>query len=231
MNRVLLRSVSLLVLASAGVYASAQTGFYGGDPNSAEYLLGETSTFVFVTVFEDFNLGTATSVQSVFGNYVFSDGKPDVSALHYEIRQGSVESDGGTLLFMGDVAATVVANGVSGQGEPVYTVSAALSGVTLGPGSYYLGLSAYRNVESTAYLVATDGAGGSGSLANNSLFRSGAFGDYVHTGGLYAVGSPDRNYSMGLNGTAILSPVPGPAAVGPFALGALAILRKRRRKS
>jgi hypothetical protein len=212
MKVTMLRSVSLLALASAALAANAQTSFYGGDYDGNNAVITSQGAN-YARIYDDFTLGQATNVQSVFGNFIGRS-----STLYYEIRQGVSAGNGGTLLYSGTIAATSTVNGTSRFGS-IYNVSGQISGVTLGPGTYFLGLAG------SSYLVTASGANGVGGPLNNDLsyFDGQGYGTppFASTATVGNQGATD--FSMGLNGVAA---TPGPAAALAFGVG---LIRRRRK--
>lgn len=213
------RSASLVAFALAAMAASAQTGFYGGDIDGASVLVAQR-TFGYTTmVFDDFTLGQATHVQSVFGNFLING---TISGLLYEIRTGVSAGNGGTLVSSGLLTATIVDASPDAFGLNLVTISGSPTGLDLAAGTYYLGLSAVVGNSGLAYLATTSGANGTGGPLNNgNSFYTTTYGDDFAPAIDYTGGADD--FSVGVRGVAA---VPAPVAGFSFALG---FLRRRRK--
>ncbi|GEM_PF-3242458 len=219
-----LRSAFLLTLLGTAFAASAQTIFYGGDPEPFGFYSQRGST-ADALLFQDFTLGTSTQIGSVFGNFALVREVGALTGLHYEIRQNVGPFDEGTLLFSGDVAANIAPNGDFTDGTPIYTVTGLVSGVTLGPGKYFLGLAGIDTTNGSVFLAATDGTNAKGSSSGSSyLYSQGGELYFLPTS--FLTQGDAVQFSMGLQGSPVASAVPGPVAALPFALIAL---RRRKR--
>ena len=225
----LLRSSLLIALGLGSIRAFAQSSFYGGDPDLKDALSSEVNTGVIGTlidgyVYDDFMLGTAGAVTSVFGNFAADT---TITGLHYEIRSGVKEFNGGTLLASGDLAATVVDTGLSFVGRSVYRVSGSPVGVSLQPGAYFLNVSVIGSgpFSGRAFLMTTSGQNGVGGPLgdDNSFFSSKVLNySFIKVADL----NVGDDYSMGI----VTRPVPEPATVAVLSLGALGLLRRRARR-
>ena len=99
-----IRTASILALLGTALSASANTSFYGGgfDANDAVITELRDNTETYARVYDDFILTEPTMVTQVYGNFVGDDlegGGTD--KMYYEIRQGVMDGDGGTLLYSG----------------------------------------------------------------------------------------------------------------------------------
>ena len=231
------RLVAFVALSGATLLASAQSStlFYGGDPNVGDGIYSakggrdadrDKGNSV---VYDDFALGAASSVQGLFGNFQV-DPNATITGLYYEIRQGVSAGKGGTLLFSGTLAATVSDTGLY-QNDEVYRISGAPTGVILAAGTYFLGLAPALTTPGTAvggsYSAATTGRNGVGSpLANGNSFVTNPNGGFNFEPSS-TFGSDLTNFSYGVTG----QPAPEPASLAALGLGALAVVRRRRRIS
>lgn len=220
-----LRFLAPLTLACAALSASAQTNFYGGAPSTGRGAF-DMDPFGHQIVFDDFALGETTSIQTIFGNHSIG-GTPNATKLRYEIRQGVSSGDGGTLLFSGVVDATTEQRGTVGSNATkIFTMTGAVSGVTLTAGTYWLGLSVFDPRGTTTYALlnttGVDAVGGPAHDAQAFIYR-----DNLQNYAPARDGSDLVDFSMGVNGRA--APVPEPASIVALGGGLAAFLRKRRR--
>jgi hypothetical protein len=225
-----MKKIAVLALVSVVGAAQAQTLFYGGDvdlTNGGNGIISQVGgTYTDFWVYDDFTLSDGSSITSVFGNFGDTSTTPGVG-LHWEIRTGVAAGSGGTVVASGvSTNFTRVATGRAPLGLTEYTYTAAVSGVNLAAGTYFLGI-ALDNSNSTdarSYLSITSGANGIGSPIHNgnSFVNSPSQGlDWTDTQDL--VGEP-TDFSLGLTGTT----VPEPASMAALGLGALALIRRRR---
>jgi hypothetical protein len=155
---------------------------------------------------------------------LFVDDQLDYYALPttatWEIRSGMSAGQGGTLLFSGDTAATntllTAANGNS-YIDPEYKISAAVTGVTIGPGVYWMAVApdsaGYYGDQS--YIETTSGTGAIGSPAGND--GNSFLNNNLSGPGHLSFAPSSLDFSAGVNGTATL--VPEPASLPMLAAG------------
>jgi PEP-CTERM motif len=174
------------------------------------------------TQYEDFTWNSASNAGSIMGTMVASVGNP-FSQLNWEIRQGMDfgTSNSGTLIASGTstVNLTFVSNWSLNTSLDVYTMTGDISSTALtNGGSYFLGFQIVSpNSTFTGGITTTSGAGGIGSpLNNDNAFSVNGTGGFGLTG---------QDLSMGI-GTAV---VPEPATFAVLGLGAVALLRRRRK--
>lgn len=219
-----------LFLLAAGAQASPVI-FYGGDGNGLDGLAAQVNgpSITDARVYDNFTLSSAMNIDGVFGNFI-DFGSVRGGTLSWEIRSGVSVGNGGTLLFSGNNTAGTVATGNVPFGGTEFTYSASVSSFLLGPGNYWLSVSV-NGGDGNIYNSTTSGAAGvGGPLADgNSFFDSTTFGaNFADAGGI--VITPGNNgladFSIGLTGT---SPVPEPASLAVLGVGALALLRRRRK--
>jgi hypothetical protein len=217
-----MRLVTLSLGLAAAMAASAQNSFYGGDIDHVNGLAAEKNTSVSdARVYDDFTLGSATTVQSVFGNFYSST---NITGLYYEIRSGVSQGNGGTLISSGSLSATATDTGMSDFGYEVYKVLGSITGLNLAAGTYHLGLAAIGDGTGYAYLATTSGTNGvGGPISNdNAFFDSSSYGANFDSS--MNQGSGLNDFSMGVNGT---QAVPEPTSMAALGLGALGFLRRR----
>jgi hypothetical protein len=216
------------VVLAVGAQASPVI-FYGGDFDGSNGLASQINgpAFTDVRVYDNFSLATAMNIDGVFGNFQDS-GSVRGGSLSWEIRSGVSVGNGGTLLFSGNNAATTVATGNTPFSKVEYTYSAGVSSFLLGPGNYFLSV-AVDGGDGSDYVSTTSGAGGvGGPLADgNSFLNSPSFGFNFNNASDFAASATGlADFSFGLRGS---SPVPEPASMAVLGLGAIALLRRRRK--
>lgn len=222
----------LLILGLACVAGAAQAGqlFYGGDFDGRNGLRSQEGGNVSDSrVYDNFMLGSSSNITDVYGNFLDSTNGGSSSAF-WEIRTGVSLGNGGTVVAGGVMgAATTKATGRSGFGLNEYTYDIKVSGVTLNAGTMYwltvapdmTGLGSVN-----IFLSTTGGANGVGGPLGdgNSYWDSTTFGkSFANPGD--ALGAGTWDFSLGVNG----SPVPEPATFAVLGLGALALIKRRRK--
>ena len=142
--------ISRIILAAMLVTATIQGGqaaragstiWYNGDSDGRDGIVNQTGTPDGL-VYDNFIVptGQTWTINSVFSNDLLAFAPTTAS---WEIRSGVSAGDGGTLVASGDGADTFTATGKSYNFNGVvavneYTNTVAVSGVTLGPGTYWL---------------------------------------------------------------------------------------------
>jgi hypothetical protein len=205
--------------------ASAQLLFYNGEPNgqnaaTSGRLLANGTTY---TVYDNFSISGATwSVDSIFGNYfipVPPQFQVPISIGDFEIRDLAPSDSASAILFSGtSLFGTWAPTGSSYFGYAAYRFTLTNLSMTLGPGSYWLGLRP-ASATQTTLLLDTFGAYGIGEMIDaSSVFVS-------RTGQASAL---RRDFSFGIGGTS-QEVVPEPATMGLVATGLAGIAAARRK--
>jgi hypothetical protein len=212
---------AILAIVGLAAAASAQTIFYGGDPDLVNGLSAEFNTVISdAYTFDDFDHPGGT-IASIFGNY-FADITP--SGFEWEIRQGMSVGNGGALMASGstDGSWTWAPNGFNNFGFLGYTMVADITDVSLPAGTYHLALSPRGQGFGRSFVQTTSGANSIGSpIGNgNSFFHSSFFG--VNYGRVQDQLGFDADFSYGVN------LIPAPASLALLGLGGLAATRRRR---
>ncbi len=221
-----MKQLAIVGLIGLAFGANAQTVFYGGDFDGRDGLAAQVNgpAISNAVVFDNFTLSGTTTISGVFGNFL-DGGTQRGGGLYWEIRTGVSAGNGGTLVAGGfSSSASSVATGNSGFGLNEYHYEAGVSSFSLGAGTYWLGV-AVDGGDGNIYNSTTSGTNGvGGPLADgNSYFNSTTFGANFQAASDF-VGAP-ADFSMGLRG----SSVPEPASMAALGLGALAMLRRRRK--
>ena len=216
-----------------GVYTAAgnlpdSTLWYNGDFNGVNGLANERNTVVSqAAVYENFIVPTGQmwNITSVFSDNLANT---TIGAADWEIRSGVAEGNGGTLLGSGsNAAATVSLTGRSGFGFLEYMVQVNGLNLTLGPGTYWLNVTAVGNGGGRSFNSTTSGAHCVGTPCGNdqnAFFNSTFFGTYFTS---TANESQPYDYSNGVIGTVV--PEPATVALLTCGVGALLIALRRRR--
>jgi hypothetical protein len=230
-----MKAFVVCALVSAFAVGNASTVFWGGDPNLVNGLIsgrnlasaGEGHTF------DDFTLSSAQNVNGIFGDFFVASSYTTnfFTQAYYEIRQ-NVDLTGGTLIASGTASASAVNTGMSGFGLSIFQISATGLNVNLGAGTYSVALAPVGNGTGSIYVTTTGGANGIGApLANgNSFFHAISFytgspGWYSTTDPAFALGAGTWDFSYGISA----NPVPEPASMAVLGIGALALLRRRKK--
>ncbi len=161
-------AAAMMAAMLAGGQAARASGplWYNGNSDGRDGYTNQTGTPDGL-VYDNFIVpaGSTWTVTSVFSNDAMSVA---ATTAYWEIRSGVSSGNGGTLLYSGDGADTQTAtgnsynyNGVASMDE--YTNSVNVSGVTLGPGTYWLAVvpdnSGFYFGGPATYIDTTSGAG------------------------------------------------------------------------
>jgi hypothetical protein len=212
-----------------GSSALAQNLWYNGDFDTRNG--GNCSGFgTFDSrLYDDFNVtGAGWNVNGVFINVLSAVPQADILTFTWEIRSGVTTGSGGTLLFSGSNAATVTTTGRTGFSRPEYNVLVSGLNINLAAGTYWLGGKVGGNGTSNDMFVSTtSGANAIGTPPGNN---GNAFWDSVDFAQTWQpataiFGTGTWDLSMGVTGT----PVPEPATFAIVGIGALALLRRRKK--
>jgi hypothetical protein len=206
------------------------TLWYNGDFNGVNGLANERNTLVAQAgVYDDFIIpaGQMWHITSVFSDNLANT---VIGAADWEIRTGVSEGNGGTLLGSGQNAAAAVSlTGRSGFNYLEYMVQVNGLNLTLGPGTYWLNVTAVGNGTGRSFNSTTSGANCMGTPCGNNqnaFFNSTTFGaNFTSTAN---EGQP-YDFSNGVIGTIV--PEPTTAALLACGVGALLIAVRRRRSS
>lgn len=210
----------LLIFGLVGLAAASQASpviFYGGDDNGVSDLAAQVGGLD-SRVYDNFTLTSAMTIDGVFGNYTdVSSGNS--SSVYWEIRSGISTGNGGTLLFGGTNAGTRTPVGT------LFNYSASIAPINLTAGNYFL-MVAVSGADGQTWVKTTSGANGVGGPLNddNSFWDSTTFGQaFQPVSGFFGAST---DFSMGLTGS---SSVPEPASFAVLGLGAVALIRRRRK--
>ncbi|MEI7987068.1 MAG: PEP-CTERM sorting domain-containing protein [Armatimonadota bacterium] len=222
-----------LILGLIGLAVGAQASpviYYGGDMNGVDGLASQISTaggFTDSQTYDNFTLTSAMTIDGVFGRFLDTS-TSFAQQITWEIRSGMSSGNGGTLLFSGTTAATNSFTGFSAFSINEREYSSNVSAFNLAAGNYWLSV-ALAGGDGQAYASATSGANGVGGPLNdgNSFFNAPVqfSANYAPTGTQLGSGV-DGDFAFGLRGA---STVPEPASFAVLGLGAVALLRRRRK--
>ena len=170
-------------------------------------------------VYDEFIIpaGETWSITGVFSNDLMDT---TTSSAYWEIRSGVSAGVGGQLLDSGTDAATQTATGKTGFGFTEYTVAVSgLSGLTLGPGNYWLTVApVVGSVNDNSDISTTSGAGaigvqpgaGGNSYVDGSYYYALNGGNDFEPASNYNSGSA-VDFSMGVQGI-VLASIPEPSS-------------------
>lgn len=213
-----------IVGLAVGVQASPVV-FFGGDFNGINGLASQVNgpSFVDAQTYDNFTLATETQIDGIFANFL-DTGTVRGSSLLWEIRTGVADNDPGTLLFSGTDAATAISSGTPFTNIE-FTYSSATTPFILAAGDYFLSV-AVDGGNGDIFASTTSGINGvGGPLADDtSFFNRPSVGVNFAVASNF-VGAP-ADFSFGLRGAAT---TPEPATIAVLGLGALALLRRRRK--
>lgn len=219
-------ATALMVAILQGGQAARADGalWYNGNSDGRDGYNNQTGT-PDGYVYDNFVVpaGYTWTLSSVYSNDLLS---VTPSTAHWEIRSGVSAGNGGTLLYSGDGADTITATGNSYNFNGVvpmyeYTNSVAVSGVTLGPGTYWLAVvpdvSGFYYGGAATYIDTTSGAGAIGNPPGNdgnSYMTSSFLGlNFVPLSTIEGTTGVNWDVSMGVNGIATSTVVPEPTSM------------------
>ncbi len=221
-----------LILGLIGLAVGAQASpviFYGGDMNGVNALASQISTaggFTDSQVYDNFTLTSAMTIDGVFGRFLDTSNSfaPQIT---WEIRSGISAGNGGTLLFSGTTAATNSLTGFTAFGINEREYASNVGPFNLGAGNYWLSV-ALAGGNGPAYASTTSGANGVGGPLNDgkSFYNSLTYSSNYQPTGTQLTQGVDADFAFGLRGA---STVPEPATFAVLGLGAVALLRRRRK--
>jgi hypothetical protein len=210
---------NLFLLGLIGLAAASQASpviFYGGDFDGVSDLSAQVGD-IDSRVYDNFTLASTTTLDGVFGNFTDAS-SGNSSSVYWEIRSGITAGNGGTLLFSGTDSGTRTAVG------DLFNYSASITPINLAAGDYFLSVSV-SNADGQTWVKTTSGLNGVGGPLNdgNSFWDSSTFGQvFEPTSSFFGT---SKDFSMGLTGSA----VPEPASFAVLGLGAVALIRRRRK--
>ena len=224
-----MKAFLILIGAAIAISVQAQTEFYGGDPDGRASVASQVngSSFKDVRVYDDFTLTAATTFDGVYGN--FQDlGTVRGSSLSWEIRSGVSAGIGGSVVVAAtSSSATAALSALQLYGtNKSYLYNAAVSQITLGPGTYFLSV-AVDGGDGNIFLEESSGTNGLGGPLNNgnSFINSPLHSiNFANTTSL--TGQQTSDFSMGLH--SVPAPVPEPASIAAIGLGVFAMIRRRK---
>lgn len=231
-----MKSTFIALLLSVAALGSAQTLFYGGDPNGTGGTLSQVDGNIAsdVRTYDDFTLTNTSTVTGVFGYFLNTVGIGS-HQLFWEIRSGITPGDGGTVVHTGTISEAVMTpTGGTIGGRSVALHESSVTPFNLDAGTYYLTV-AVRGGTDMAFAARTSGANGVGSPLGNGN-------SYIDAWNPFAPGGPNHyinwepasvttmadptDFSFGLRGA---NAVPEPASLTALALGGLAFVRRKRK--
>ena len=230
MNRWIARSGALALLAlSAQTPMAAQTLFYNGNWSLTDGQTSATNTGnADAVLFENFVVGgSGWNVTGLFGDFLRRGA--GWSTANWEIRSGMSAGNGGTLVASGFGTTTNVATGRSNFNYTEYRATVSGLNLTLGPGTYWLGLAPVGLSTSPGndiYLSYTSGANGVNALLDGDFFRRSLSDNYQEPP---FFGNP--NFAVGVLGTLATTTVPEPGSMLLVAGGLIAVGFSRRRRT
>jgi hypothetical protein len=253
----------MMLLIAASIASPARAGllWYNGDNDNRDSLgnysnvsvrIGTTTVSTNSLVYDNFTVpvGQVWSIASVFSDDQISYSGTPTSAT-WQIRSGVSSGNGGTLVASGSTTATYTVltafNPATGYTED--RVTAAVTGVTLSAGTYWLAVAPNSlggsDYGDQSYIETTSGANAVGSPAGNdgnsfvtnNFSTSGSNSFYYTPTSVALAGDGDGStidFSMGVNGTVMPGAIPEPSSLVLVAVGLIApvvMLRRRGKRT
>ncbi|HJP84169.1 MAG TPA: PEP-CTERM sorting domain-containing protein [Fimbriimonadaceae bacterium] len=220
----------LLLIASLVCVSStsfSQVVFYGGDANGVDGLTSEEDGVVSQAMtYDNFTVGAGGwNVSDLGGIFAVTTGSNFASA-RYEIRQGVSVGNGGSLIQTGVFSVSSSSVG-SLFGRDLRDFTGSVSPFSLAAGNYWIGISLIDPGSVRSFVATTSGVNGVGGPLNdgNSFLNSSTFAANFDDAGDFII--EDRTPDFAYRITA--APVPEPATLGALGMGALALLRRRKK--
>ena len=242
-----MKSLAILAVLAAFSLGQAQTLFYGGDPDGRNGLVSGSNLASAgqALTYDDFNLASNSNITGFFGDWFVgsADTTSTFTTAAYDIRTGIMDSGAGgtvtnigTSVASGTVGITAVSTGLTGFGLNIYRMTTGAVGINLAAGHYWLAVAPVGDGTNSIFLTTTSGTAGIGTqagigspLANgNSYFDAiSVYGPtgWSRTDNASVLNTGTWDFSYGVTG----SPVPEPASMAVLGMGALALIRRRRR--
>jgi hypothetical protein len=225
--------VGLVLLVVAGA-ARADVFWYNGDLDSVGNQVSSVGggDGAYALTYDDFVVPSGGWVVDTVWSNDLMGGSFSTSTAYWEIRSGVSAGDAGTLVASGTSTATKTATGRSAFGLTEYTMEVTGLSVPLDAGTYWLTVAPVASSSAMyAYCPTTSGLNAVGTPAGddgNSFLYAPLYGNnYTPISDVLEYTPVD--FSMGVGGTVQAGQVPEPCTLALFGLGALGLLRRRRR--